>query len=117
MWQFWGTLAISAFGGTFLIHYLTNFLLEEKSRFSFDWDGVVERALITFLIINSHYSLFIPVVILIKVLARLVMLGFFAPLAKVEEPGAVPQKVRLKAELALGLVVSPVFALLVGIIF
>lgn len=117
MWQFWGTLAIAAFGGSFLIYYLTNFLLEEKAKFTFDWDGVIERAAVAYLVMTPKYLLLIPAVILLKIAVRLIALGFFASLLKTDEPGVVSQKVKLKAELALELFLSPLFAILVGIIF
>ena len=109
MWQFWGTLAIAAFGGSFLIYYLTNFLLAEKAKFVFDWDGVAERAAIAYLVMTPGLIFLVPVVILIKVVVRLFTLGYL--------PNIAAQKVRLKAELALELFLSPAFALLVGIIF
>ena len=117
MWQFCGTLAIAAFGGSFLIYYLTNFLLQEKAKFAFDWDGVIERAAVAYLFMTPKFLFLIPIVILIKIAVRLITLGFFSSLLKSSEPGVAAQKVTFKAELALSLVVSPVFAALVGIIF
>jgi hypothetical protein len=117
MWQFGGTLAIAAFGGSFLIYYLTNFLLQEKARFAFDWDGVIERAAVAYLVMTPKLLFLIPVVILLKVACRLIALGFLSSLLKRSEPGVAAQKVTLKAELALELFLSPVFAILVGIIF
>jgi hypothetical protein len=117
MWQFWGTLAIAAFGGSFLIYYLTNFLLEEKAKFTFDWDGVIERAAVAYLIMTPGYLFLIPFVILIKIVFRFCSLGFLSAILKTSEPGTAAQKVRFKAELALELFLSPLFAILVGIIF
>jgi hypothetical protein len=117
MWQFGGTLAIAAFGGSFLIYYLTNFLLQEKAKFAFDWDGVIERAAVAYLVMTPKFIFLVPVVILIKIAARLIALGFFSATPKSDEPGVISQKVTLKAELALELFLSPVFAILVGIIF
>ncbi len=109
MWQFWGTLAIAAFGGSFLIYYLTNFLLEEKAKFSFDWDGVAERALIAYLVMQPGWLYLVPAVILVKLAARLLSLRYLPEIAA--------QKVKQKAELALELVLSPLFAILVGLVF
>ncbi|MDD5594362.1 MAG: hypothetical protein PHG97_06460 [Candidatus Margulisbacteria bacterium] len=117
MWQFLGTLAISAFGGAFLIFYLKNFLLEEKDKFALDWDGMIERLLITYLIFTPGLFWLIPAVIIAKISVRLVALGFFSALLKINEPGIVAQKVKFKAELALELFLSPAFAILVGIVF
>ena len=117
MWQFWGTLAIAAFGGSFLIYYLTNFLLEEKAKFIFDWDGVIERAVVAYLVVTPGYLPLIPAVILAKIVFRFVTLSRRSSLLTSSEPGAAPQKIRLKAELALELFLSPLFAILVGLIF
>lgn len=117
MWQFLGTLAISAFGGTLVIHYLKNFLLTEKAALAWDWDGLIERTIITLLIVIDRWLFLIPVIIIVKVVFRLVMIGFFAGLFKTDEPGIVSQKVRLKAELALDLILSPLIAILTGIVF
>lgn len=117
MWQLWGTLAVSALGGTFLLHYLKAFLLREKRTFAWDWDGIIERGIITYAIIADRWLYLIPVVILIKIIFRLALIGFFENLTKITEPGTVSQKVRLKAELAFDLILSPAFAVLVGIVF
>ncbi|MBN3032551.1 MAG: hypothetical protein JW873_00455 [Candidatus Saganbacteria bacterium] len=116
MWQFWGTLAIAAFGGSFLIHYLNNFLLQEKAGFAFDWDGVAERALIAACLLKAAPLWWLPLIIMVKIAGRVAALGFL-PLFKAGEPGLVPQKVKTKAELALELCLSPLFALVVGVVF
>jgi len=118
MWLSLGTLAIAAFGGAFLLHYLKNFLLKEKLRFSWDWDGVLERGLIAGTIVFFPDRLyFIPLIIIIKIAGRLLWLGFAAGLTRVNEPAIAYQKVLLKTELALDLFVSPLFAILCGMIF
>lgn len=109
MWQFLGTLAIAAFGGSFLIYYLTNFLLEEKAKFSFDWDGVAERALIAYLVMTPGWLYAIPFVVLAKIAARLLSLRYL--------PEISAQRVKLKSELALELFLSPLFAVVVGLVF
>ena len=113
MWQ----AAVSALGGSFILHYLKNFLLKEKMPFSWDWDGLIERAIITYLWVTSQWLYLIPAVIAAKIILRLILIGFFANLAKVNEPGTVSQKVTLKAELAFDLLLSPAFAILVGVVF
>jgi hypothetical protein len=118
MWQFWGTLAVSALGGSFVIHYLKNFLLEEKLPFGWDWDGMAERLLITYLITAAQQWLYIiPAVIGLKVVLRLILIGFAGSLFKRSEPGVASQKVTLKAELAFDLILSPAIAILVGVLF
>ena len=117
MWQLLGTLAVSAFGGTLLIHFLKNFLLTEKGQLAWDWDGIIERALIAYLVAAGSWLFLIPVIILIKVVFRLATIGLIANFLSVEEPGVVSQRVKLKSELALDLIISPLFAILVGVIF
>ncbi len=109
MWQFWGTLAIAAFGGSFLIYYLTNFLLEEKAKFSFDWDGVAERALIAYLVMTPGWLYLIPLVVVAKIAVRLFSLRYLPEIAA--------QRVKLKSELALELFLSPLFAIVIGLVF
>ena len=118
MWQLLGTLAISAFGGTFLLHYLKNFILKETYAFSWDGDGLIERTLITYIIVAAYHLLYlIPFIITVKIIFRLSLIGYLGSLIKISEPGVASQKVRLKADLAFDLLLSPAFAILVGVIF
>jgi hypothetical protein len=117
MWQLWGTVAVSALGGSFLLHYLRNSLLAEKVPLTWDWDGIVERGVITYLLATGGRLYLIPAIIAAKVIGRLLWLGFGPGLAKRGEPGAVSQKVLLKAELGFDLIVSPAFAILIGVVF
>jgi hypothetical protein len=109
MWQLWGTVAVSSLGGSLLLHYFKNFLLEEKMPLAWDWDGIFERGLITYIIAAQQTRLYlIPVVILLKIMLRLILLRVPAP---------VSQKIVIKAELGFDLIVSPAFAILVGVVF
>jgi hypothetical protein len=110
-------ILISAAGGTFVLHYLKNYLLEEKSKFRWDWDGILERGLITCLIITDRWLYLIPLIIILKAAYRLGLVNYFEKLLRVNEPGTVPQKVRLKAELAFDLILSPAIAILAAIVF
>jgi hypothetical protein len=116
MWQFWGTLSVSAFGGAFFIYYLTNFLLTEKAKFAFDWDGVIERALITYCVLKPGLLWWLTVIIAVKLAARLAAFGWQA-LYQTKEPGLISQKVKTKSELALELCLSPLFAFVIGVVF
>jgi hypothetical protein len=118
MWELAGTLAVSAFGGTLVIHYLRNFFLRENLPLAWDWDGLLERAAVTFVINAAPAWIFLlPGIILLKLLVRLAGLSAAGGISKTDEPGAAYQKVLLKAEFALELILSPVFAILVGVIF
>ena len=111
-------LLLSTLGGTFILHYLKNFLLKEKRKFHLDWDGILERLCITYIILAAfNFWIFIPLIILTKVVFRFLVLGFFSKISQTSEPGAASQKVLLKAELAYDLLLSPAFAVLVGVLF
>ena len=111
-------LILSTFGGTFLLHYLKNYILKEKIKFRCDWDGLLERLCITYIIMESfNFWIFIPFIIALKMLFRLVLLGFIPGINQSADAGAAPQKVLLKAELGFDLFLSPAFAILVGVIF
>ena len=112
------TLILSTIGGNFVIHYLKNFLLREKRKFRPDLDGWLERLCLTYIIIEApRYIILIPAVIALKVIYRLLQIGFFTGGSKTREPGAAFQKVLLKGELAFDLILSPALAILLGIIF
>ncbi len=107
-------LVLSSLGGTFLLHYLKNFFLEEKVKFAWDWDGWLERLSLTWVLIQAPgYWPVIPAIILLKVFYRLTLIGSHFKIGRVTE-GLSPQKVLFKGELAFDLIVSPLFAVLVG---
>jgi hypothetical protein len=111
-------LALSTLGGTFLLHYLKNFLLKEKRSFELDWDGLLERLCLTYIILESpQFAALIPLVILLKAVYRVSLLVLAPGISRTEEPGAAAQKVLLKAELAFDLFLSPAFAILIGVLF
>jgi hypothetical protein len=111
-------LLLSSLGGTIILHYLKNYFLREKLRLRWDWDGLVERALISALIIRlPQYLWLVPLIILIKVFIRLFWLQKSANLLAQAEPGIVSQKVLYKSELAFDLIISPALAILVGVTF
>jgi hypothetical protein len=111
-------LFLSTLGGTLVLHYLKNFLLKEKTKFYLDWDGLLERLSITYIIISvPDLWLFIPLIIALKILFRLALLGFMPGISQTREPGTSAQKVLLKAELAFDLFLSPALAILVGVVF
>ena len=111
-------LLLSTLGGTLILHYLKNFLLKERRKLRLDWDGILERLCITYIIMAAPaYWLTIPFIILIKAMFRFSLLGFIRGITQTNEPGAASQKVLLKAELAFDLFLSPAFAILVGVMF
>ncbi|MCU0640845.1 MAG: hypothetical protein MUC35_02010 [Candidatus Margulisbacteria bacterium] len=118
MWETAGTLASAAFGGAVFIHYLRNLILRESLPLAWDWDGLLERPAIAYIVTAlPAYWYLVPVIVLIKLLVRLVGISSIKWLGRRREPGAAYQKVTLKAELAFELIASPFFAILVGVIF
>lgn len=111
-------LVLATFGGTFLLHFLKNFLLKEKTSFHLDWDGLLERLCLTYIVMAAaNLWIFIPIIIALKIIFRLTLLGFVPGINQSNEAGASIQKVRLKASLGFDLLLSPAFAILVGVIF
>ena len=111
-------LAVATLGGTVTLHFLKNYLLKEKIKLRLDWDGIIERSLIVFIILAApQLGLLLPFIIIFRTIYRLILLGPSLSLFQTEEPGIVSQKVLLKAELAFDLLLSPAFAILIGVIF
>ena len=110
-------LLFSTFGGSLLLQFLRGFLLKEPLRFRPDWDGLLERLCLTYIIIAApQFWLFIPLIILIKAAFRFYSIGYLKNIAESREPGAVSQKVLFKSELAFDLLASPAFAIIVGVL-
>ena len=110
-------LIFSTLGGTLLLHRLKNFSLKEKLKPRLNWDALIERLIITAIIIQApNLWPLILLTILAKVLYRIFLLGFIPGILKSQEPGTAAQKVLLKAELAFDLILSPTFAILTGVL-
>ena len=111
-------LFLSSLGGTVVLHYLKNFLPQEKIKFRLDFDGLLERLAITPILLSLPSPwIFIVVVIALKSAYRFWILGTSPPTTQSHEPGNAPQKVLLKSELAFDLLSSPAFAILIGVAF
>src|SRR3989338_7808380 len=101
MWRLILALFLSTLGGTVVVHYLKNFLFKGKTKLRPDGDGLIERCLITYLLVaNQTFIFLIPVIVILKILFRIFSIGIFENLSQRTEPGLVWQKVRLKGELA-----------------
>lgn len=112
-------LIFAALCGDLIIHWLKIFLVNPHSRFSFDISGIIERtALILLIAIGGIYMTLLPVVVAIRVVFLLDKGKFirFADILKREEPAVEFQKVRLKSEISLSLVLSPFLGILLGIL-
>ena len=111
-------LLIAALVGEFIIYILKRLLVSEKSRFSFDVSGIVERvALPAVILAGGWYNALIPVIVIIR--ALYFASGSFGGIANIinrEEPAVEFQKIRLKSELSISLLASPALGILFGIL-
>ena len=112
-------VVFAAIGGDFMIFLLKKILISPKFRFSVDISGIIERIILILLIdVGGTYLFLLPVVISIRALFVLEKGNFikFADILKREEPAVEFQKIRLKSEISLSLVLSPFLGILLGIL-
>ncbi len=112
-------LALAAVGGEFIVSWTKKLLLGPSSRHILDISGAVERMLLVMLIYaGGQYVLLVPFIIVIRWL--MVISGMnakkFADIIKRMEPAVEFQKIRLKSEMTINLLASPVMGVLFGII-
>jgi len=113
-----GAAVISAFGGWALICLIKNLYIDPSFGMRLDVPGLIERVLIVFLVvIGGPYLWLIPLVIAVKVAFMIFGLSRFVGLFLREEPSLAYQKVKVKADLAADLMISPAFAILTGMVF
>ena len=111
-------LFLATFGASLVIHLLKNFLLREKIKFRLDWDGLLERLIITYIIIAApSLWIFAPISIVLRIVYRIFVLNKRSTLSTRGEPGVASQKVLYKSEFSLDIILSPLLALLVGVGF
>jgi hypothetical protein len=115
--QCFTAVLVSAFGGLAFVYFIKKYLIETSMRLRHDVPGVAERMLITlFTFMGGPYLWLIPFVILIKGAVLMFGLSGLADFLSREEPSLAYQRVRLKASLAVDLILSPAIAILVGIL-
>jgi len=102
-----GTIGVSAFLSALF------FILGLKRKSLFDWDGIIERALIVVIFTTGGPFYFvIPVVIAIRILFYLNLHSF----VNNREPAMEFQKIKFKTEMLLDLILSPVLAVFICLI-
>ena len=110
---------LASFGGEIIIFLLKKLLISPKSRFSFEISGMLERAvLIPVIISDGPFLLLAPVIIIIRavvVLWNANLIGL-ANILKREEPAVEFQRIRLKSELSLSLLLSPFLGIIFGLL-
>lgn len=110
------SLLISVFGGTFLLYFLKKSLVDEKLAFSFDLSGMLERFFITLLFFGpTPLILLLPLIVGIKAF-HILQLKKLSSLVRREEPSLSYQKVKIKSLLGIDLLLSPLLAILVGMV-
>ena len=111
-------LLLATFGGSLIIHWLRNFILQEKSPFQFEWDSLLERTCLTYIMISAQqFWPLIPIIIVLKLTYRLFQLGSKLTISTSDEPGNAWQKVLFKSELSFDLFLSPAWAIMIGVIW
>lgn len=110
---------IAAFGGEFIIFYLKKLLVGTNVSFAFDLSGIIERtALILLIFVGSYYIFFIPIIVIVRALFMIgkSQLRALSYIIKREEPAVQFQKIRIKSELAVTLLASPLLGIIFGIL-
>lgn len=111
-------LLLSSLGGSLILHFIKNFFLEEKIKFHLDWAGIIERLCITYIIIAApSFWPLIVAIIAAHVLWCLTRLGKIPSLLQRSEAGTISQKILIKSEFSFDIMLSPAFAVFIGIIF
>jgi len=108
---------ISAFGGALFLSLIKKYITVTSVKIQLDPPGMLERSLITvFVALGSFYVFFIPLIIFAKGIYIISNLTGWAGLLERREPTMAYQKVKLKSNIAVELLASPLFAIIVGII-
>ena len=104
-------LLLATLGVSFFLFYLKKFLSLNPEKL-WDLDGMVERAFIIMTVRQGWFWL-IPIIILLRITVYLLERGHLEFL-KSNEPGMLFQRVKIKSELLVDLVLSPLCALLIA---
>ena len=117
---FYSGIIISAAAGVPILYLIKKFVLEEKTHFKFDWDGIVERAAITALILTkTYFILFIPLITALRAFYYVSMASGFKESPDIfgrSESALAYQKVKLKSTLGIDLIGSPLTAIVIGLL-
>ncbi len=105
--------------GEVAVFYLERYFVDPKLEYSPDISGVIERpALVVAIILGGYFLLFIPFIIIIRMLFLAGGNGMkgLSELIKRDEPAVEFQKIRLKSKIAVSLVASPAIGIIFGLI-
>jgi len=108
----WLRLILATLGVSIFLSLLKNFL-DLRKGWHLDWDGICERALIVLIFWpGGLFFILLPINILFRIFFYLNLHGHLEIL-RINEPGALFQKVRIKSELLVDLLGSPLSAILI----
>lgn len=112
-------MLLASFGGELALFLLKKLLISQKSMFSFEISGMLERpALAVATMLGGPSLLLIPLIVIIRAFFLLWKANLFglANIIKREEPAVEFQRIRLKSELSLSLISSPFLGILSGLL-
>ena len=97
--------------------YIKKQFVDGSIKYHLDMDGSLERGLVTLCAaLGSYYLILIPIIILAKAAYHVLMLKGLENIFTREEPGMASQKVKIKGDLAVDLIGSPILAVFVGLL-
>lgn len=108
---------LASFGGELALHWLKNLLVETNPKFSLEISGIIERSLIIIVMFISGPILFLlPLIILIRASYAIISshLEKYSGIIDKNEPAMLFQRVKIKQEIIVSIVASPLTALLIG---
>jgi len=112
-------LIISTYGSSFILYYIKTTFVDRKILYRRDWDGMLERGVITLLMLGGwKFILIIPVIVAVRIFYYLSFASHpkeWSDIIKRIEPPFEYQKIKLKSYLSIDLIGSPILAVLVGI--
>jgi hypothetical protein len=116
---FFAVLLLASLGGEFLVFLLKKLLVDQRTSFTFDLSGIVERmALVTAIAAGGLFLIFIPVIILARAFFILEQkeLIKYSGILNIKEPAIEFQKIKLKSDLVITLLSSPLIGAAFGVL-
>lgn len=110
----WIAILLATLGVSIFLYFTKNFL-GLNPAFFWDWDGLVERALLVYIIrTQTMVWVLVPLIILSRIIIYLIAHGHLEFL-KEDEPGALFQRVKIKSEMLVDVIASPLIAVILSI--
>jgi hypothetical protein len=106
---------LTSIGGEYLVYFFKKLLVDKRVGSRVEFSGMLERTILLLCIVYGGLMLWlIPLVILIRAIFVLTKANFvrFSGLLNRKEPSLEFQKIRLKSELLINLLLSPALGIL-----